>query len=173
MLSWPRGHPEGEIQAFLADKLSPIIETPRLFEFRTDLPKSAAGKILSVQYDTGHLENRERTRAGLASARARGRKGGRRPKMTAAKLRLALASMGKPETNVGALCRELGITRSTLYRHVSPTSEHGADASAALTRSRVRIRSETGHADKQAGITAGKPLTAMPRAKSAVAPYPQ
>ena len=36
---------EGEIQAFLADKLSPI-ETPRLFEFRTDLPKSAAGKIL-------------------------------------------------------------------------------------------------------------------------------
>ena len=36
---------EGEIQAFLADKLSPI-ETPRLFEFRADLPKSAAGKIL-------------------------------------------------------------------------------------------------------------------------------
>jgi DNA invertase Pin-like site-specific DNA recombinase len=62
----------------------------------------------------------ERTRAGLASARARGRKGGRRPKMTAAKLRLAMAAMGKPETNVGELCRELGVTRSTLYRHVSP-----------------------------------------------------
>ena len=65
----------------------------------------------------------ERTRAGLASARARGRKGGRRPKMTPAKLRLAMAAMGKPETNVGVLCRELGITRSTLYRHVSPTGE--------------------------------------------------
>ena len=65
----------------------------------------------------------ERTRAGLASARARGRKGGRRPKMTPAKLRLAMAAMGKPETNVGDLCRELGITRSTLYRHVSPTGE--------------------------------------------------
>ena len=51
----------------------------------------------------------ERTRAGLASARARGRKGGRRPKMTPAKLRLAMAAMGKPETNVGALCRELGL----------------------------------------------------------------
>jgi long-chain acyl-CoA synthetase len=36
---------EGEIQAFLADKLSPF-EIPRLFEFRGDLPKSAAGKIL-------------------------------------------------------------------------------------------------------------------------------
>lgn len=65
----------------------------------------------------------ERTRAGLASARARGRKGGRRPKMTAAKLRLAMAAMGKHETNVGSLCLELGITRSTLYRHVSPTGE--------------------------------------------------
>jgi DNA invertase Pin-like site-specific DNA recombinase len=62
----------------------------------------------------------ERTRAGLASARARGRKGGRRPKMTPAKLRLAQAAMGKPETRVRALCEELGITRSTLYRHVSP-----------------------------------------------------
>jgi len=70
----------------------------------------------------------ERTRAGLASARARGRKGGRRPKMTPAKLRLAMAAMGKPETNVGDLCRELSITRSTLYRHVSPTGEPRNDA---------------------------------------------
>jgi DNA invertase Pin-like site-specific DNA recombinase len=65
----------------------------------------------------------ERTRAGLASARARGRKGGRRPKMTPAKLRLAQAAMSKSEINVGALCEELGITRSTLYRHVSPSGE--------------------------------------------------
>ena len=65
----------------------------------------------------------ERTGAGIASARAGGRKGGRRPKTTPAKLRLAMAAMGKTETNVGDLCRELGITRSTLYRHVSPTGE--------------------------------------------------
>ncbi|WP_448207492.1 recombinase family protein [Azospirillum sp. sgz302134] len=60
----------------------------------------------------------ERTRAGLAAARARGRTGGRKFKMTAAKLRLAMAAMGKPETKVNELCRELGITRQTLYRHV-------------------------------------------------------
>lgn len=65
----------------------------------------------------------ERTIAGLASARARGRKGGRPYKMTPAKIRLAMASMGQPDTNVGALCKELGITRQTLYRHVSPTGE--------------------------------------------------
>lgn len=65
----------------------------------------------------------ERTKAGLASARARGRKGGRPYKMTPAKIRLAMASMGKNDTNVSALCKELGITRQTLYRHVSPTGE--------------------------------------------------
>lgn len=62
----------------------------------------------------------ERTRAGLASARARGRSGGAPFKMTPAKLRLAMAAMDKPETKVGALCAELGITRQTLYRHVDP-----------------------------------------------------
>ena len=40
--------------------------------------------------------------------------------MTAAKLRLAMASMGKPETAIGELCTELGISRQTLYRHVGP-----------------------------------------------------
>jgi len=63
----------------------------------------------------------ERTRAGLAAARARGRTGGRKPKMTPAKIRLASAAMGKRGTVVGDLCEELGITRATLYRHVSPT----------------------------------------------------
>ena len=52
----------------------------------------------------------ERTRAGLASAHARGRKGGRRPKMPPAKVRLAAAAMGKPETSVANLCEELGIS---------------------------------------------------------------
>jgi len=65
----------------------------------------------------------ERTLAGLAAARARGRNGGRPYKMTPAKIRLAMASMGKPETKVSALCTELGITRQTLYRHVSPAGE--------------------------------------------------
>jgi hypothetical protein len=31
--------------------------------------------------------------------------------------------MGRPETHVGALCRELGVTRQTLYRHVGPKGE--------------------------------------------------
>jgi DNA invertase Pin-like site-specific DNA recombinase len=62
----------------------------------------------------------ERTIAGLDAARSRGKKGGAPYKMTAAKLRLVQAAMEKRETNVSELCKELGITRQTLYRHVSP-----------------------------------------------------
>ena len=65
----------------------------------------------------------ERTIAGLASARARGRTGGRPRKMTPAKVRLAMASMGQADANVSELCNELGVSRQTLYRHVSPTGE--------------------------------------------------
>ena len=76
----------------------------------------------------------ERTVAGLVSARARGRKGGRPFKMTAANLRLAMAAMGQPETKVSDLCKELGITRQTLYRHVSPKGELRPDGEKLLER---------------------------------------
>ncbi|GAW87612.1 hypothetical protein bplSymb_SCF11602P001 [Bathymodiolus platifrons methanotrophic gill symbiont] len=62
----------------------------------------------------------ERTKAGLASARARGRTGGASFKMTPAKVRLSAASMQHPETKISDLCKELGVTRQTLYRYVSP-----------------------------------------------------
>jgi len=32
-----------------------------------------------------------------------------------------MAAVGQPETRIGGLCRELGVTRQTLYRHVGPT----------------------------------------------------
>ena len=69
----------------------------------------------------------ERTKAGLASARARGRKGGAPYKMTKAKLRLAQSAMGKPGTVVGELCEELGISKQTLYRHVAPDGSLRSD----------------------------------------------
>lgn len=78
----------------------------------------------------------ERTRAGLSSARARGRKGEAPFKMTAAKVRLAMAAMGKPNTKVADLCRELGVTRQTLYRHVSPKGALREDGHKLLHRKR-------------------------------------
>jgi DNA invertase Pin-like site-specific DNA recombinase len=59
----------------------------------------------------------ERTQAGLASARAQGRIGGRKPKMTPAKIAAAkqLVENGTPHKEVA---ESLGISLPTLYRHV-------------------------------------------------------
>lgn len=61
----------------------------------------------------------ERTRAGLAAARARGRQGGRPRKMDLAMLRMAMNAMASRETNAQELARRLGITTTTLYAYVN------------------------------------------------------
>ena len=66
---------------------------------------------------------RERTIAGIQAARARGRKGGRKFNLTKAQVRLAEASMKNRDTSVTELCKELKITRATLYKYISPTGE--------------------------------------------------
>lgn len=88
----------------------------------------------------------ERTQAGLASARARGRNGGRPFKMTVAKLRLAQAAMGQPGTKVAELCVELGITRQTLYRHVNPRGLIRPDGEKLLAKVRGRSAAIPGSA---------------------------
>lgn len=60
---------------------------------------------------------RERTFAGLAAARARGRKGGRRPKMTPAKLATARALYDGRAHTLGQIAAVVGVSRTTLYRH--------------------------------------------------------
>lgn len=63
---------------------------------------------------------RERTMAGLAAARARGRKGGRKFALSKAQVRLAQAAMANRATSVSDLCDELDIKPVTLYRYVDP-----------------------------------------------------
>ena len=77
----------------------------------------------------------ERTKAGLNSARARGRKGGRKYKMTSTKLNLAQSAMKNPDTKIEDLCKELSISRQTLYRYVDPKGQLRLDAQK-LTASR-------------------------------------
>src|SRR5438309_5592342 len=84
---------------------------------------------------------RERTIAGLSSARARGRNGGRPYTMTPAKLCLAQAAMAKRDTKVSDLCTELGVTRQTLYRFVGPKGELRADATKLLKRKAQNVSS--------------------------------
>jgi DNA invertase Pin-like site-specific DNA recombinase len=77
---------------------------------------------------------RERVMAGLAAARARGRNGGRKPALTPAKLRLAQAAMATRDTVVADLCSELGVSRSTLYKHVTPNGGLTSAGEALLAR---------------------------------------
>jgi DNA invertase Pin-like site-specific DNA recombinase len=61
---------------------------------------------------------RERTTAGLAAARARGRKGGRPMALSAADLAAAKAMLSDPAITVSEVARRLAISPSTLYRHL-------------------------------------------------------
>ncbi|BHH83684.1 recombinase family protein [Desulforhopalus sp. 52FAK] len=62
---------------------------------------------------------RERTMAGLAAARARGRMGGRPRKMTKDTLKMAMAAMTDPNSNSSNVAKSLGITTTTLYDYVN------------------------------------------------------
>lgn len=62
---------------------------------------------------------RERTKAGLAAARARGRLGGRPRKMTHEALKMAMAAMADPKMKAAEVAKRLGITTTTLYAYVN------------------------------------------------------
>ena len=97
-------------------------------------------KVLTQKIDTGTPEGRlffhmtaafdefqrelivENTRAGLAAARKRGRRGGRPPSMTEDKIRTA-ESMIKDTENypfISDIIKQLEIGRTTFYRHFPP-----------------------------------------------------
>lgn len=61
---------------------------------------------------------RERTKAGLASARARGKLGGRPRAWNDADVTAAKALLRDPNITVEQAARRLGVAPSTLYRHI-------------------------------------------------------
>jgi len=69
---------------------------------------------------------RERTRAGLAAARARGRQGGR-PKIAGEEKRKMMQALrDDPTQNIGAICKTLGVSRTTFYRYTEGKEESGS-----------------------------------------------
>lgn len=61
-----------------------------------------------------HSLIRERTIAGLAAARARGRKGGRRPALSSADVRKAAAMLADPNITKTEVAKHFGVSRVTL-----------------------------------------------------------
>ncbi len=66
---------------------------------------------------------RERTMAGLAAARARGRRGGRPTVWTPEKLQTAAAMYRSGEHDVATIARVLGVSRASVYRGLSKVQE--------------------------------------------------
>ena len=60
----------------------------------------------------------ERTMAGLAAARARGRVGGRPKSLNSEKVRLAKTLMKDNSHNIREICETLGVSKATLYRYI-------------------------------------------------------
>ncbi len=60
---------------------------------------------------------RERTMAGLAAARARGRKGGRPKKLSKKQIEMAKTLMEDPAIPISELCETMGVSKATLYRY--------------------------------------------------------
>lgn len=63
---------------------------------------------------------RERTMAGLESARARGRKGGRPTKLSDKQREIALRLHKDGNHSVKEICEVVGVSKSTLYSYLKP-----------------------------------------------------
>jgi DNA invertase Pin-like site-specific DNA recombinase len=61
---------------------------------------------------------KERTKAGLAAARARGRTGGRPKTLTRNKKAMAQVLYNDPKNTIADICKTFNISRATLYRYI-------------------------------------------------------
>ena len=82
-----------------------------------------------AEFERGLVQ--DRTHAGLAAARARGRKGGRRRVMDEKKVAMAVSLLQNPATSVAEVCQTLKVSRATLYRYVPAQAQSPARASVA------------------------------------------
>jgi len=85
-------------------------------------------QILGAISEFEHALMSERTRDGLDAARARGRTGGQKPKLTARQAKIAqdmydeLGADGRRAHTVQQIADEFAVTRPTIYRHLQRPS---------------------------------------------------
>lgn len=88
---------------------------------------SAAGKLIfHVFASLAEFERnliKERTKAGLAAARARGRLGGRKKALDEKQLREIRALFRDPDVSVTDIAKRYGVSRTTIYKSVGKTAQ--------------------------------------------------
>ena len=70
---------------------------------------------------------RERTQAGLAAARTRGRKGGRPTVMTPRKIARARELYDQGDLIIAEIAKTIGVSRASIYRHLPMESDASHD----------------------------------------------
>jgi DNA invertase Pin-like site-specific DNA recombinase len=91
---------------------------------RTDRPTPGGKLVFHVFAALAEFERdliRERTTAGLAAARARGRTAGRPSVMTTHKLQVAEEMYRSGQYTISAIATTLGVSRASIYRHLNTT----------------------------------------------------
>lgn len=83
---------------------------------------SATGKLVfhvfAALFEFERNVIRERTLAGLAAARARGRKGGRKAALNEKQVREIRVLLSDPKTQVKDLAQRYGVSRTTIYNYL-------------------------------------------------------
>ncbi|MEI7585562.1 recombinase family protein [Runella sp.] len=118
----------------LSRSLSDLIEWVQFFEkekvgfqsLQENMDTSSAGGkfIFHVFGAMAEFERnliKDRTNAGLAAARARGRVGGRPEKLNAAKKAMALQLYNDERNSIKEICSIMGVSKSTLFRFLGKT----------------------------------------------------
>ena len=75
--------------------------------------------ILGAIAEFEHALMSERTMEGLRAARARGRTGGQKPKLTPRQARIAREMYDSGDYTVAQIAEEFGVSRPTIYRHIN------------------------------------------------------
>lgn|SRR5690625_1808695 len=110
-----------DIAHLLKEKDVQLVSISEQLDTRTPMGKAMFGMI-GVMAELERDMIRERTRAGLESARARGRKGGR-PPMNPAKVKKALALYDSKEYTVAQITKETGVSKALLYKELNKRKE--------------------------------------------------
>lgn len=120
----------------LSRSLKELIDTVNLFQKKNIQLKSlqenidtnsSAGKLIfhvfgaMAEFERNII--RDRTNAGLAAARARGRVGGRPTKLSAEKIKLVLKLYHEQQHSTAEICKMMDISGPTLYQYIKKYSK--------------------------------------------------